>query len=372
MKIILTNLLLLTIGFALGQQKYYLVTGTYTNGKGEGVYIHEFNAGSGDSRQLNVVRGIKNPSYLAVSPDEKYVYVVSELNGGGDAGMVNAYAFNKATGNMKFINSVRSGGDDPCYVTVDRSGNWVFVGNYSSGSLKMISSENGSLKESSDPIKHTGSGINKDRQEKPHVHSTVLSADNRFLYAPDLGIDKIMIYAFDAKKGTLSNVGEAAVDPGGGPRHIIFHPNGRYAYLVEEMKGNVSVFSVNQKSGALTKVQTISSAAKGFTGDMGSADIHITKDGKFLYASNRGAANDIAIFAVDPSNGTLSHKSNQSVMGIAPRNFSLDPTEKFLLVANQRSDEIVIFKRDKKTGMLSDSGKRIAVPTPVCLTWIKY
>lgn len=372
MKIIFTFMLMLSTLLALTQEKCYLVIGTYTSGKSKGIYVHEFNTRTGESRQLNTIGGIKNPSYLTVSPDGKYVYAVSEQNGGGDAGMVYAYRFNKANGRMELINSTKSGGDDPCYISVDRSGKWVFVGNYSSGSLKLIRSEEGVLQESNTVIKHTGSSINKDRQEKPHVHSTVLSKDNKFLYAPDLGIDKVMVYEFEPKTGKLAKSSEAAIGAGGGPRHIIFHPNGKFAYLVEEIKGNVSVFSVNQKSGALTKIQTVSSAAKGFTGDMGSADIHITKNGKFLYASNRGEANDIAIFAVDQAKGTLSHKGNQPVLGVAPRNFALDPTEKFLLVANQKSDEIVIFQRDIKTGMLSDTGKRIAVPAPVCLQWVRY
>jgi len=352
------------------QNSYYLVTGTYTNGKSEGIYIHEFDLKTGDAKQLNVVKGIKNPSYLAVSPDEKFVYAVSEQNNAGNGGKVYAYSFNKAAANLEEISSQPSGGDDPCYISVDKTGNWVVAGNYSSGSLKAMRVKNGILQEDTRIIRHTGSGINKERQEKPHVHCTYFSTNNKYVYVPDLGIDKVMIYGFNSNNGDLRNIGSASVEPGSGPRHIIIHPGGKYAYLMEEIKGRVSVFSVNGQTGMLNKIQTVSAAADGFTGDMGSADIHISRDGKFLYASNRGDANDIAIFSVDPLNGKLKKIGNQPVLGIAPRNFTLDPTEKFLLVANMKSDEIVIFKRDTRTGKLTDSGKRISVPTPVCLRWI--
>ena len=354
----------------MSQDSYFLVTGTYTNGKSEGIYIHEFNTKTGDAKPLNVVKGIKNPSYLAVSPDEKYVYAVSEQNNAGNGGRVYAYSFDKLSANMQEINSQPSGGDDPCYISVDNTGKWVVVGNYSSGSLKAMRVMDGRLQEDSRVIRHTGHSINKERQEKPHVHCTYFDANNKYLYVPDLGIDKVMIYRFNVNNGDLFNVGSAGVELGSGPRHIIISPNGKYAYLMEEIKGRVSVFSVSSQTGTLDKIQTISSAAVGFTGDMGSADIHLTQDGKFLYASNRGEANDIAIFSVDGLNGTLTKIGNQPVLGIAPRNFSFDPTENFLLVANMNSNEVVIFARNSNNGLLTDTGKRISIPTPVCLKWI--
>lgn len=364
-------LLLCLVAFSsMSQESYRLVIGTYTSGKSEGIYIYDVNLKTGEAKQVSVAKDITNPSYLAISPDQKYVYAVSERNGGGNAGQVYAYAYNRQDGQLSFINKQASGGDDPCYVTVSGNGKWVVAGNYSSGSLKALRSAGGKLFDEHKAILHEGKGANPARQEKPHVHATFLSKDNKTLYVPDLGIDKVVIYRFDDYSGQLTQQSSISVKPGGGPRHIEIHPNGKFAYLIEELKGSVTVFSIAPSNGELTELQTISTAAEGFSGEMGSADIHISSDGRFLYASNRGEANDIAIFSVDPAKGTLTKTGNQSVLGIAPRNFSIDPSGNYLLVANMKSDEIVIFTRDKATGKLTDTGKRISVPTPVCLKWI--
>ena len=356
------------------QQDYYLITGTYTSGKSEGIYVYRLNMTNGESSQVFVARGIKNPSFLVVSPDEKFVYAVEEINGNGNAGRVFSYRFNKADGSLTMVNDRPSGGDDPCYITVDTSGRWVIVGNYSSGSLSVLPvSTDGVLGEPVTRIAHSGSSINKERQAKPHVHSTVLNRENTFLYVPDLGIDKVMIYGFDNKTGNLvpAAVPYAEISPGTGPRHFDFYPGGHYAYLVGELTGTVTAFWVNKKNGSLQNLHAISTAKPRFTGFMGSADIHVSPDGKFVYASNRGDANDIAIFKTSKSGGRLSYIGSQDVLGKTPRNFTIDPTGSFLLVANQETNEIVIFNRNKKTGLLHESGKRIQVPNPVCLKWVK-
>lgn len=367
----LASILLCLIALTSASQgNYRLVIGTYTTGKSEGIYIYDFNLKTGEATPVSVTKDIVNPSYLAVSPDQQYVYAVSERNGGGNAGEVYAYAYDKVNGSLRLINKQPSGGDDPCYVSVSRNGKWVIAGNYSSGSLKALRSAGGHLYSDNKAIFHEGKGPNPDRQEKPHVHATYLSADNKTLYVPDLGIDQVVVYRFDSYSGRLVKQSAVAASSGGGPRHIDIHPNGKFAYVMEELKGSVSVFDVDRSNGNLKHLQTISAAAEGFTGDMGSADIHISSDGKFLYASNRGTANDIAIFSVDAKTGKLTKVGNQPVLGIAPRNFTLDPSESFLLVANMKSDEIVVFSRDKRNGKLTDTGKRISVPTPVCLKWI--
>lgn len=370
MRYVSSFLLCLTILTASAQETYRLLIGTYTTGKSEGIYIYDVNLKTGDAKRVSITKGIVNPSYLTVSPDQQYVYAVSEQNGGGNAGEVHAFAYNKGDGSLRFINKQPSGGDDPCYVTVSRNGKWVIVGNYSSGSLKAIRTAGGRLYDDNKAIVHEGNGPNPDRQEKPHVHATYLSSDNKTLYVPDLGIDRVMIYRFDSYSGQLKKQSSTPATPGGGPRHIDIHPNGKFAYVMEELKGSIGVFSIDQANGNLTHLQTISSAAEGFSGDMGSAEIHISPDGRFVYATNRGTANDIAIFSVDAQKGTLSKVGNQSVLGIAPRNFTLDPSGNYLLVANMKSDEIVVFSRDKQSGKLADTGKRILVPTPVCLKWI--
>jgi 6-phosphogluconolactonase len=266
-----------------------------------------------------------------------------------------------------------SGGDDPCYITTDKSGKWIIAGNYTSGTVSVLPVKKGMLGPSVSRMVHEGNSINKERQNSPHVHSTVLDADNNYLYVPDLGTDKVMIYNFNKKTGILTPASYpfAAVKPGSGPRHFEFARNGRTAYLVEELTGTVTVFSVDKKSGSLQPVQSISGAKPGFIGFMGSADIHVSPDGKFLYTSNRGDANDISIFSINSENGKLTYLNSEPVKGKTPRNFCMDPSGNLLLVANQETNEIVVFTRDKNTGKLTDSGKRIAVPNTVCLKWVK-
>jgi 6-phosphogluconolactonase len=349
----------------------YLLVGTYTSsGKSEGVYVYKFNSETGDATPVSSAV-TSNPSFLSVSPNEKFVYAVHEVDRTGNGGSISAFTFNKKKGKLDLINQEPSGGDHPCYVQVDKTGKWIFVANYTSGSLSVLPvNKKGGLGQATTAIQQTGSGPNKQRQEKPHVHCTVISPDNKWLFASDLGTDKVMIYSFDAKTGKLTEAKQPfyAARPGAGPRHFTFHPNGKYAYLTEELSGHVVVF--NYKDGQLTETQRISTTPEAEVGFAGSADIHVSPDGRFLYATNRGDFNTIATYRVDSSTGHLSVISYQSVLGKAPRNFNFDPGSNFLLVANQDSDEIVIFKRDKETGVLTDSGKRIKVGMPVCIKWI--
>ena len=366
------SVMLAMFGFiSIAQQQHYLITGTYTSGKSEGIYVHQFNSSDGSAKEISHVK-ISNPSFVAVSPDEQFVYAVQEdAASNGKGGEIAAFSFNRQTGVLTYINEQSSGGDHPCYVTVDKTGRWVVAGNYSSGSLSVLPVQvDGSLGAATTTIQHEGSGPNLQRQNKPHVHCTLFSTDNRFLFVPDLGIDKVMIYAFDETSGKLTPAKQpfAQSIAGAGPRHLCFHPTNKYAYLMEEMSGTVVVFKY--KNGALKNIQRISSMPVGDTSDAGSADIHVSTDGKFLYASNRSGANTIAIFKIDAKNGKLVPVGHQSTLGRTPRNFNFDPTGNFLLVANQNSDEIVIFKIDKETGLLSDTQKRIEVGKPVCLKWI--
>ena len=366
----LLALLLPLIGLS---QDLQFFTGTYTHGKSKGIYTVRFREKESEGQVISVAEGIRNPSFLALSPGGQYLYAVSELNSGGDGGEVVAYRVEKSNGSLTRLNSQKSGGDDPCYVTVDKTGRWVIVGNYSSGSVAVLPVQaDGHLGKAVTRVVHEGSGPNKERQEKPHVHATVLSPDNRFLYVPDLGTDKIFIYRFDAANGSLSPAAQPfrTANPGSGPRHFVLHPSGKFAYLIEELTGTVSAYTVNPQDGSLDWTQRISSLPEGFKGFAGSADIHLSPDGRFLYASNRGDANSIAVFSVHKRNGSLKPLSHPSVQGIHPRNFSLTPDGKFLLCANRDSDQIVIFARNRKTGMLTDTGKRISIPSPVCILWM--
>jgi 6-phosphogluconolactonase len=349
----------------------YLIVGTYTGGKSEGIYVYRFNSSDGSYKEVSHIK-TSNPSFVGVSPDQRFVYAVHEdAASDGKGGEISAFSFNKKKGVLTYINEQSTKGDHPCYVVVDKTGKWVIAANYSSGSLSVLPVNNdGSLGEPTTTIQHEGSGPNKERQSKPHVHCTLLSADNRFLFVPDLGIDKVMIYAFDATNGKLTPAKQpfAKSADGAGPRHFTFHPNNKYAYLIEELSGTVVTFQYN--NGSAKEIQRISTMPANDSSFAGSADIHVSPDGRFLYASNRSVSNTIAIYKVNQQNGKLTLIGHQSTLGKTPRNFNFDPTGNFLLVGNQNSDQVVIFKRDKATGMLTDTDKRIDVGKPVCLKWI--
>lgn len=345
---------------------YHLLVGTYAvEGKPNGIHVYRFNAQSGEFNMAQPVTELSNASYLAISRDRKNVYAVSE--GGG--GSVNAYAFNPVSGALTFMNSVPAQG--PCYVSVDSKKKVVFTGNYGGGSILSVHlNDDGSFAENVQTIQHEGSSIVKGRQDKPHVHSVVLSLDDRYLLVPDLGTDKVYQYRIDAVQEQVlmpADVPFLAVKPGAGPRHLTFHPNGKYAYLVLELEG--AVMALDYRDGKLAAKQTISMVPPDFKGQVSGADIHVSPDGKFLYASNRGDANEIAIFSIDKQ-GRLTFKSRQSVFGKTPRNFVIDPTGNFLLAANQNTNEVIIFKRDKTTGQLTPTGKKIEADKPVCLKFV--
>ena len=367
-------ILLSVASLSSAAQDYYLLVGTYTSGTSHGIYVYNYNTADAGSRIVDSAN-IANPSFLAVSPNEKYVYAVSEVAGAGsDGGKLASFSFNKLSGALTPVNQQSSNGTNPCYVAVDRSGKWAAVGNYTSGTLSVLPIlPDGSLGKAVTSIQHTGQSVNTERQNSPHVHSTIFSPDNNFLFVPDLGIDKLMSYRFNKKNGILKEANPAFVmtRAGSGPRHFDFHPNKKFAYLVEELTGGVSAYSYSSKNGQLELLQNISTLPPEYLGYAGSADIHVSPDGKFLYASNRGESNTIAIFSIDKKSGMLKVVGHQSTLGKTPRNFNFDPGGNHLLVANQGSDEIVIFKIDKATGMLTDTGKRIQVSKPVCLKWIR-
>ncbi len=353
-----------------GQQKeklYNLLIGTYTQpGKSEGIYVYTFNPETGAFAPKSELKGIKNPSYLAVSKDRKFVYAVSETS----EGTVNAYSFDPQSGKLVFLNSVTSGGNGPCYVSVDGKRKFVYTGNYGGGSLSAIPvKHDGSLGSEVQTIKHEGKSV-KSNQDKSHVHATVLSKDDRYLFVPDLGTDKVNIYKTSAsttKPLSSAPTPYAQVDAGNGPRHITLDPTGKTAYLIQEMTGVITAFDFAE--GKLTAKQSVVLPAAGNTGKIDAADIQVSPDGKFLYGSLRGDINEIVIFGIDKT-GLMTYAGRQSTLGKTPRNFAIDPTGNFLLVGNQNSDEIVIFRRDQKTGSLSPTGEKISIGAPVCLKFV--
>lgn len=362
--------LFMAVNLTAQKNENYLLVGTYTTGIAKGIYVYKFNSISEKIDSVSMVK-INNPSFLATSSTGKFVYAVNETAKEGNGGNITSFFYNNKTGELSFINEQLSGGDHPCHVRIDKTGKWIVVSNYSSGSFSVFPiKDDGSIGAISSTTLHKGSSINTERQKSPHVHSATFSDDNKYLFVIDLGTDKIMKYSFDEKTGEVGKkVAEAIpVKPGAGPRHFTFHPNGKYAYLVEELYGSISAY--NYSKGNLRSIQNISTLPKGFNGFAGSAEVLVSPDGRFLYASNRGVSNTIAIFKINQKSGKLTPAGHQSTLGKAPRNFNFDPTGNYLFVANQDSDEIVVFKIDHTTGLLTDTGKRIHTGKPVCLRWI--
>lgn len=365
--------LLLFISYGSFAQTFYMFVGTYTDKGSKGIYVYKFDPTTGKAQWVSNTDGIVNPSYLAIAPDQKHIYAVTETATNNN-GSISAFSFAHTTGKLSFVNKQSSGGANPCYITVNKTNKWVVLANYTGGSLSDFPiNADGSLQPYSQLFQHTGSSVNTQRQEKSHVHSTVFSPDQNYIFSPDLGEDKVYIYKFnpkDAKPLTPANPPFAASEPGSGPRHFTFHPNNKYAYVIEELGGTVTAF--NYKQGKLSVLQKIATHPADFKGTIGSADIHVSPDGKFLYASNRGDENTITIFSIDTNSGKLTLVGYQSTMGKTPRNFIIDPTGNYLLVANQATDNIVVFKRDKQTGLLKEMPEQIKVSTPVCIQMMKY
>jgi 6-phosphogluconolactonase len=349
----------------------FLYVGTYTFGKSEGIYVYRMDPSSGALTFASIAKGITNPSFLAFDPKNRYLYAVSEVSksAGKPGGAVSAFRRDPRTGELAFLNQQPSGGDGPCHLVVDREGKCVFVAHYSGGSVSVLPiREDGLLGEPTDVVQHHGSSVNPRRQEAPHPHSVNLDAANRFLFVPDLGLDKIMIYRLDFTEGTLTPNEEpwARVKPGAGPRHFDFHPNGKYAYVINELDSTVTAFAYDNERGTLKEIQTVSTLPKDFTGTSTCADVHVAPSGKFLYGSNRGH-DSIVIFAINEDNGRLTYVAHEPTQGKTPRNFAIDPTGNFLLAANQNSDTIVTFRIDQTTGKLSPTGDVTRVAMPVCL-----
>jgi 6-phosphogluconolactonase len=367
---------LTTLSVSAVAQSPLFYVGTYTQGtKSKGIYAYRFNPKTVQVTDLGVAAETANPSFVAIDATGKYLYAVNELQKyeGPNSGGVSAFAIDHATGKLTFLNEVASRGADPCYIIVDKSGKYVLVANYTGGSIAVFPVlADGKLGEATAFVQHTGHGSDPKRQEGPHAHSIDLSPDERFAFVDDLGLNELLVYKYDAAKGTLTPNDPPFVklDPGAGPRHFALTPSGKFAYVVAEMASTVTAFSVDLKAGTLKQLQTISALPKDFKGENDDAEIHIHPNGKFLYSSNRGH-DSIAVFAIDPQKGTLTAIEDVPTQGKTPRSFEIDPTGKFLFAENQQSDNIVIFRIDEKTGRLSPTGKRIEVPSPVDVKFLK-
>ena len=347
-----------------------LYVGTYTSGKSKGIYLFRFDKDTGELKQFKAVHAI-NPSFVTVAQTAGHLYAVNEVSqfGGKSSGAVSAFAIDAKTGDLRFLNQQPSAGADPCHLIVDRTGQYVLVANYSGGNIAVLPIEkDGRLGPATDVAQHKGSSVNRERQEGPHAHCILLDRSNTHAFAVDLGLDKIMIYQFDASHGKLRSNKQPSVSvkPGAGPRHFTLHPSQKYAYVINELNSSVTAFAYNAAAVTLTEIQTVSTLPGDYSGPNSCAELVVSSSGKFLYGSNRGH-DSIVSFAIDQRTGSLSYIEHVATQGRTPRNFTIDPTGAFLLVANQNSNTIVTFRIDRNTGKLKPTGQIAYVPSPVCL-----
>jgi 6-phosphogluconolactonase len=342
------------------------LVGTYSNAcKSDGIYVYDFDLKTGNTSLFNHTENVVNPSYLSISADSKMVYAVNES---GVESTVSCFKYNTASGSLTAVNTQAAEGKDPCHIINDDIN--VLVSNYSSGSISVFKkSKTGGLNPISQVITHSGQSKNPDRQTSPHVHQLQFTPDDKYVLATDLGTDKIYIYTYNpnSEKEILNIKDSVALKRGAGPRHLTFSPNGKFVYLLQELDGGIIVFSY--RDGILRKLEETQIVDDDFKGNIGAAAIHFSPDGNYLYATNRGSVNDLTVFTVQ-TDGRLNYKASYSSGGIGPRDFAIDPTGNYLLVANQKSNEIGVFKRDIISGQLSLLPKRIGVCSPVNIVFV--
>lgn len=353
--------------------RMWVFFGTYTSGKSEGIYRATLDLATGALSQPELAAEVENPSFLALHPSGKFLYAAGELSNfeGKPGGAVSAFALDSKTGALKLLNQQSSRGAGPCHLVVDRTGGNVLVANYGGGSVAVLPiDEDGRLKQASSFVQHKGSSVNPKRQEAPHAHSINVDPAGAFAVVADLGLDKVLVYRFDAVAGTLTanDPPHTTVAPGAGPRHFAFHPSGRFAFVINEMNSTVTAFAYDAKKGTLSEIDTKRTLPGPHQGNS-TAEVQVHPSGKFLYGSNRGH-NSLAIFGIDEKTGGLTPAGHQLTGGRTPRNFGIDPTGKFVLAANQGSDSIVVFRVEQETGKLEETGQSIKVPTPVCVKFL--
>ena len=354
-------------------KRWSVYFGTYTGPKSKGIYRATFDPVDGKLGPVELAAALDNPSFLAVHPSRALLYAACEVSdfGGKNAGAVAALAIRPGDGKLTLLNRQSSQGPGPCHLSIDRSGRFVLVANYSSGSIACLPIQSyGRLGAASSVVQHHGSGPNRQRQEGPHAHQILSDPEGNFVFVPDLGLDKILIYRLDRAMGTLlaNDPPWGATAPGAGPRHLAFLPDGRFAYAIDELDSTVTVFRCQAARGSLQPLQSVPTLPPDFHGKNYPAEVTVHPSGKFLYGSNRGH-DSIVVFSIDAASGRLRLVGHQSTLGKEPRHFGIDPGGKYLLAANQNSDTVVVFRIDAETGLLHPTGQSLSVPSCVCVVW---
>lgn len=352
------------------KSELFVFVGTYNSGDETGIQLLRFSPDQERLEYVGLAGECSNPSFIAIHPNERFLYAVSERGSPG-GGHVLSFAVDRGSGLLTFINDRHSGGKGPCHLAVDPSGRWVLVANYSDGGVATLRIlDDGSLGEGGARLKHEGSGVDPERQEGPHAHSINLTPDGSRAVVADLGTDKVALYRFDPGDGSLipNDPPWGTVDPGSGPRHVAFHPDGNRVYVLNEMFATLSTFSYDSLSGALESLQTISMLPDGYNGRRSGAEVVVHPSGRFVYASNRGH-DSIAIFSVLPENGTLVEMGHEPSGGKNPRNFAIESSGTYLFAANQDTNNVVVF-RIEDNGQLSRTAMEAEVPRPVCLRFL--
>lgn len=356
-------------------QDWIAFIGTYTNGASRGIYSARYDPSTGTLTPIGLAAQSVSPSFLAVHPNGKWLYAVNEsrrYNGISNSGSVSAFSIDHKTGTLTALNVVPTRGADPCHLVVDRSGKWLFVANYSGGSVSVFPiSDDGSVGEAAQVVQQ-GGATNADpvRQEAAHAHSVDMSPDNKLLYVSDLGADQIVVYNFDAQTGKIEMRSTAKMKLGAGPRHLTFSRDGRFAYSIQELTASIATLKHDPSTGSMEELQMISTLPNGVSGPTSGAEIAIEPSGRFLYASNRGH-DSIAGFSIDAEQGRLMALGHVSTQGKSPRHFAIDPEGRHLLVVNQDSGNLTTFKIDQDTGQLTQQGEPLNVPQPVCILFVR-
>jgi 6-phosphogluconolactonase len=359
---------------AAGADESLMYVGTYTGQGSEGIYAWRFNSKTGTFKSVGLVGKSNNPSFIAIAPNQKFLYAANELSEfkGARAGAVTAFSINPTTGALTELNQVSARGDGTCFVSVDHAGRVVLIANYSGGSIASFHvQDGGQLSEAVSFIQHKGSSADRSRQGGPHAHSINVSPDNRFAISADLGTDELNVYRLDAATGTLTANDPPAMKmkPGDGPRHFTFDPKGRFAYVINEISSTVTALKWDGSRGVLTSIESVSTLPADFHGENSTAEVQVHPSGKWLYGSNRGH-DSIAVFAIDRNTGKLKLVQNAPTGGSQPRNFRIDPSGKWLIAANHKGNNIRLFRINSKTGQLTPSGEMLQLNSPVCIKFL--